>query len=196
MSLRNETRYYPSANAPVNPVQSAMNRITGFPPIAPARPRILILGTMPSVESLERRQYYAHPRNAFWKIMGALLGFPADAPYRQRTTALSRSGIALWDLLHSCERSGSLDTSIVKTSQRLNDIARILRPPTSVAAVFLNGNKAKALFQRYLRMNSLQTEPPWNVCGLPSTSPANARMKFDQKLAAWQKILDYLETRT
>lgn len=124
--------------------------------------------------------------------MGMLLGFAADAPYLQRTTALCRANIALWDMLKSCERRGSLDTSIIKASERLNNIDKILKPPTTVTVVFFNGKKSKALFQRYCCMNPLQANPPWDLCELPSTSSANARMKFAQKLAAWQKILDYL----
>ena len=142
--------------------------------------------------SLQRKQYYAHPRNAFWKIMGGLLDFPPDAPYRQRTAALRRAKIALWDMLQSCERRGSLDGAILKASERLNDIDTMLKPPNTIGAVFLNGKKAGALFRRYLRLNWQQAQPPWDTLALPSTSPANAGMSLAQKYSAWEKILDYL----
>ena len=125
--------------------------------------------------------------------MGELLDFPSDAPYRRRTAVLRRSGIALWDTLQSCERPGSLDGAIVKASERLNDLNTILEAPNTVAAVFLNGKKAGALFRRYLRLNRQRKRAPWDVFELPSTSSANARMSFAQKRSAWKKILDYLD---
>ena len=164
-----------------------MNTVTGFPPILPRRPRILILGSMPSVESLRRQQYYAHPRNAFWKIMGRLLGFAPDLPYYRRVAALRRTGVAVWDVLESCERDGSLDAAIVSVSEKPNAIARMLDEKTSIAAVFLNGGKADSLFRRHVRPGTALV-----ATRLPSTSPANARLSFEQKLAAWQVIRDCL----
>ncbi len=164
-----------------------MSKVTGFAPILPRRPKILILGSMPSVESLRRQQYYAHPRNAFWKIMGALLGFAHDLAYRRRVAALRRAGIALWDVLKSCERDGSLDAAIVRASEKPNAIAQMLDAQTSIAAVFLNGKQAGGSFRRHLQTG---VEPA--IIQLPSTSPANAQLSFDRKLAAWRGIRDYI----
>ena len=164
-----------------------MNKVTGFPPILPPRPRVLILGSMPSVESLRRRQYYAHPNNAFWRIMGALLGFAADLPYHRRVAALRRANLALWDVLKRCERDGSFDAAIVPSSEEPNAIAEMLDRCTSINVVLLNGRKAGASFRRHLRTVSTP-----ETLELPSTSPANARLTFEQKLAAWRVVCDYL----
>ena len=164
-------------------------KVKGFPPILPDRPRILILGTMPSIESLRQKQYYAHPHNAFWKIMGALLGFDPAIAYPRRVAALRRAGIALWDVLRRCERSGSLDAAIVRASEEPNAIAAIIGGSAGdgVAAVFLNGGKAATLFRRHVC-----TDAPAEIIQLPSTSPANARLTFEQKLAAWNTMRRYL----
>ncbi len=164
-----------------------MSKIKSFPPILPRRPKILVLGSMPSAESLRRRQYYAHPQNAFWKIMGALLGFEPGLPYHRRVAALRRANVALWDVLKSCERDGSLDAAIVTASETPNAIAEMLGARTSIAAVFMNGKKAAASFRRHLPADAAPA-----TVELPSTSPANARLTFEQKLAAWRVICDYL----
>ncbi len=166
-----------------------MSKVTGFPPILPRRPKILILGSMPSTESLRCREYYAHPKNAFWKIMSALLGFAPDLAYGKRVAALRRANIALWDVLKACERDGSLDAAIVPASEKPNAIAAILNEKTSIAAVFLNGKKAGASLRRHLRL-PIDAAP--DTIELPSTSPAHARLTFEQKLAAWRVICDYL----
>ncbi len=180
-----------------------MNKITGFPPILPSEPKVLILGSMPSVESLRRRQYYAHPKNAFWRIMGALLGFDPDLSYPRRVAALRRANLALWDVLKCCERDGSLDAAIVPSSEEPNAIAEMLARRTSINAVLLNGKKASASFRRHLQAaqrseTGLKTgsetglEAGPEIIELPSTSPANARLTFEQKLAAWRVVCDYL----
>ena len=165
-----------------------MNTITGFPPILPREPKILILGSMPSAESMRRQQYYAHPQNAFWKIAGTLFGFAPDLPYRHRVAALRRANVALWDVLESCDRAGSLDTAIRRASEKPNAIAQILNEQTAIAAVFLNGKKADSLFRRHVKIGARLP-----LVQLPSTSPANAQLSFEQKLAAWNVIRDYVE---
>ena len=165
-----------------------MSKINGFPPILPSLPKILILGSMPSIQSLQRQQYYANPQNAFWKIMSSLLGFANDIPYQQRTVALRQANIALWDVLKSCERDGSLDTAIVPVSEKPNAIAEMLNQKTSIIAVFFNGKTSAKLFSRHLQIN-----PPPEIFELPSTSPAHARLTLEQKITAWGKILNYLQ---
>ena len=90
--------------------------MSGFPPIIGGEPRILILGSMPGIKSLEAVEYYAHPQNAFWWIMAQLFELDLRADYPQRCRALIRAGVAVWDVLHDCERPGSLDSSIVRLS--------------------------------------------------------------------------------
>ena len=150
----------------------------------PRRPRLLILGSMPGAASLARGEYYAHPQNGFWRVVAALTGAEADAPYSRRTAALRARGIALWDVLAECERPGSLDSAI--RNERRNDVAGLLERFPSIRAVGLNGGKALAVFRREV----LPHLPPQrganlHVAALPSTSPAHARMTLAQKREAW-----------
>ncbi len=164
--------------------------ITGFPPIAPDRPRILILGSMPSNESLRQQQYYAHPRNAFWKIMGQFLGFEASQDYEQRIMILKQHHIALWDVLKRCERQGSLDSAIKRASEEANDLAGFLRNHDSIKAVLFNGEKSETSFNRHIRPelhHSRVTDT--RFVRLPSSSPANAQLKFEEKYAIWHQAL-------
>ncbi|HEU4418288.1 MAG TPA: DNA-deoxyinosine glycosylase [Planctomycetota bacterium] len=161
----------------------------GFPAIASRQARVLILGSMPGVRSLAAGQYYAHPHNAFWHILGALCGFTPGAPYRERTRQLRAHGIALWDVLQSCERPGSLDSSIVRTSMRTNDFATFLARHRRIGLVLCNGSTAFSLFTTRVRP---ELRPPWNglhCIRMPSTSPANAGLRVPQKLAAWRAVL-------
>lgn len=159
----------------------------GFPPIAAPGARILILGSMPGRASLAAGQYYAHPRNAFWPIMGALLGFDPALHYPERAARLAAAGIALWDVLHACTRPGSLDTAIDRDSAEPNDFAAFLAAQPGIHHVFFNGAAAAALFRRHDHL------PPGAVSTrLPSTSPAHAGRNFAEKLAAWEAVADAL----
>ncbi len=151
--------------------------------------RVLILGSMPGEASLAAQQYYAHPRNAFWPIMGALLGFDAALPYVARLTCLTRSGIAMWDVLAACRRSGSLDSAIEADSIEPNDFTAFLRDHTGVRGVLFNGGAAEMLFRRQV-LPSLPDEFAVLPCTrLPSTSPAHAAKGFGEKCAAWRIAL-------
>ena len=159
-------------------------RIRSFPPIAGRDARVLVLGSMPGRRSLEARQYYAHRQNAFWRILGALLGFEATAPYAARVRALGRARIAVWDVLHSCVREGSLDTMI--EDEAANDFSAFFRSHRAISHVFFNGTKAEASYRRHV-LDAIDI--PLRYRRLPSTSPAHAAMPFARKLAAWRAIL-------
>lgn len=165
--------------------------LTGLPPLADSGARVLLLGSMPGAVSLHQQQYYAHPRNLFWPIMANLAGFNADLPYPEKTQALINSGAALWDVIGSCQRSGSLDSAI--RDEQVNDFAGFFRCHPELAAIGFNGAKAWQSFKRYVL--PLQIVPQ-HVCfiTLPSTSPAHAAMSFDAKLAQWQQLRVYLRS--
>ena len=122
----------------------------GFPPLLGHFPDTLILGSMPSVKSLEHQQYYAHPRNAFWPIMANLLSFDATLPYEQRCDLLKQHNIAVWDVLKACQRKGSLDQSINNDSLVLNDFNTLLKTHSSIKRLFFNGTKAEVVFKKVL----------------------------------------------
>src|ERR1700741_635073 len=116
-----------------------MRPLYGFPPIARRDARVLVLGSMPSVASLAAREYYAHPRNAFWPIAGELLGFDPRGPYARRKRALTDAGIAVWDVVGSCRRKGSLDAAIDERSIRVNDFAAFLAKHPGITRIRFNG---------------------------------------------------------
>ena len=160
-----------------------------FAPIAGRGARVLILGSMPGAASLQANRYYAHPHNAFWRITGALLGFDPAAPYAVRKKALVSAGIAIWDVLHSCVRPGSLDARIVLDSEIANDFRAFFRSHPGVTHVFFNGAKAEASFRRHVLPGLPETATALRYTRLPSTSPAHASLSFGSKLAAWRAIL-------
>lgn len=167
---------------PVTPDSS----ISCFPPIADRRARALILGSMPGKESLRARQYYAHPRNAFWMIMGDLLGAEPELAYKTRTTILKAAGIAVWDVLASCTRASSLDADIDPATLVVNDFAAFYRAHPHITQVFFNGAMAEKF---YLKHVSFTAHPNVHFQRLPSTSPAHAGMPYAQKLHHWQAIM-------
>lgn len=164
-----------------------MLRIHSFAPIARSDARILILGSVPGVESLKTQQYYAHPRNAFWEIMDALCGAARGLPYEQRLKRLQGAGIAVWDVLHSAEREGSLDSAILHAIP--NDLAGLLKACQSVELIALNGSYAAATYKRYARI-TVDPRASLRVVTLPSTSPANARVTVQHKIAVWRNALE------
>jgi double-stranded uracil-DNA glycosylase len=164
-----------------------MPRIASFNPIASESARILILGSMPGVMSLAAKQYYAHPRNSFWKIMSAILGFPETAAYEQRIAALKHAGIALWDVLHSCVREGSLDADIEAGSAKANNIQALLRRHPGIEIVCFNGAVAETCYKRLIVPTLKNAHPKY--MRLPSTSPAHAALSFEQKVAAWRAAI-------
>lgn len=165
-------------------------RLTSLAGVIAPDCRLLVLGSMPGAASLAAQQYYAHPRNAFWPIMGQLFGFAADLPYAERLTQLRARGIGLWDVLQSCERQGSLDSAI--RAEQPNDFASLLQQQSGIRALAFNGAKAAQSFRK-LVLPRLQTQPLPALLNLPSTSPAHASVSCAEKLAAWAEVLTYLD---
>jgi TDG/mug DNA glycosylase family protein len=162
-------------------------RVRSFQPIADANAEVLVLGSMPGVVSLRAQQYYAHPQNAFWRIIGELLGVDADASYARRVKALKAARIAVWDVLESCVREGSADAMIEDDSLLANDFRTFFAVHTRIQRVFFNGAKAEACYERHV-LRQLETQSIV-YSRLPSTSPANASVTFADKLDAWRAIL-------
>ena len=160
----------------------------GFKPVAAADSRVLILGTLPGPASLEKRQYYAQPRNAFWPIMGELVGAGPELAYGQRLRKLQESGIALWDVCRSAYREGALDAAIVPGSIVPNDLGRFLRSHTAIRLICFNGQTAGKLYLKLVLPGLAETRRDIHCETLPSTSPAYAAMRFEQKLARWQVV--------
>lgn len=157
-------------------------RIHAFEPIVGHDPKILILGSMPSVASLDIQEYYGFGRNQFWQIMGEIYGFDRDDPYMYRQMKIREHGIALWDVIESCERKGSLDANIVDASY--NDVVGFIRMHPTIRKVILNGSKARDVYRRQFAFLLQDIES----MALYSTSPANA-ISYKKKYRQWQAAL-------
>lgn len=167
-------------------------RWQGLPPVASEGTVVLVLGSFPGAASLRAQQYYAHPQNHFWKILQALWPqhpLPVAGPehYAQRCDWLLARGLGLWDVYASCEREGSLDTSI--RNPQVNDFARLLGRCPRLAAVAHNGAESFRHAPAVLDSLSAKQKTQLQAVRLPSTSPANASWSFDRKLAAWAAVL-------
>ena len=163
-------------------------RLQGFPPIADRRARVLILGSMPSAASLAAGEYYAFRHNQFWRIVGAIAGIAHDAPYTRRKAALRRRRIALWDVVASCVRPGSLDSAILAHTIRANDFTGFLAAHPAIRRICFNGRLAETAWRRHVAP-TLPESRALEYCLLPSTSPAHAGLRFEQKLERWSAAL-------
>lgn len=159
--------------------------VRSFPPISAPGARLLILGSMPGIASLEAGQYYAHPRNAFWPIMGQLFGAGPDLPYAERAARLQSQGVAVWDVLRLCVREGSLDSNI--RDEVPNDFAAFFAAQPGIVRILLNGGKAATSFRRHA---AYLLPPGAQAITVPSTSPAHAARSLDQKLTLWRAALE------
>lgn len=159
--------------------------IKSFEPIVDKDCRILILGSMPSVKSLEKHQYYGNKQNHFWKIIYELFNEEFDDDYERRKTFLLKHHVAVWDVLKSCDRKGSSDSKIVNPVP--NDFDAFFRQYPNIKSVFFNGSKAEELFKKMVEAE-LNIRKDILFHRLPSTSPANA-VKYKDKLEQWKIIL-------
>lgn len=165
-----------------------MKHCLGFNPITSVNPKWLVLGTMPSVESLNQDFYYAHPRNAFWPIMASLVNMPANT-VEDKIALVNQASLAIWDVLHSCDREGSLDSAI--KNPQANDFEAFLNRYQSVHTICFNGKKAEQLFKRFvLKKQDIHKNIQYVV--LPSTSPANASVTPEDKRLFWQEKISHL----
>lgn len=152
---------------------------------------MLVLGSFPGKKSLQERQYYAHPQNAFWSIMRELFGVHGE--YEDRCEQLTQCNIALWDVAAAAERPGSMDADIRLNKVIANDFDSFLRQHADIVLIAFNGKKAEQLFHR-LVLPDVAGVP--RIVGLPSTSPAYASMSFDAKLNAWRSTLKLAQQDT
>lgn len=159
--------------------------ISGFEPILGAAPRVLVLGTLPSVKSLEKRQYYGHPQNGFWKIMAVLVD--ATGNYDNRRAAVMRARIAIWDVLGASVRPGSMDADIDIGTAMPNPLVELVAEQTSIRKICFNGQKARQLFDRLVGSSALREGVALET--LPSTSPAYAAMPLEEKTRRWHRAL-------
>jgi hypoxanthine-DNA glycosylase len=158
----------------------------GLAPVARKDARVLILGSFPSVISLERQEYYANPRNQFWRIMGQLFEFEPGLPYPVRCQELLGHGIALWDACESAQRSGSLDAAIDPESVVPNDLIPFLEEHPRIELIAMNGRTAAGIVDRLMLGQPLLRYRRL----LPSTSPAHAAIPIAEKVLAWSLVRD------
>jgi len=170
-----------------------MSEVYSFAPVSSPQARVLILGSMPGKRSLEMQQYYAHPQNAFWRIMAELFDFDPDQPYLARMEHLRNWGVALWDVLAACTRESSLDSDIVESSIIANDFPAFLSQHPLIGHIYCNGARSFQSFLRHVRPELSDKKLEIPVIRLPSTSPAHAAMDFQAKLDAWSIISDSID---
>lgn len=155
---------------------------TSFPPISNPNVTILILGSMPGDKSLELQEYYGHPRNRFWTIISSIIKSNLLISYPDKIALLHQSNIALWDVVQQANRKGSLDTAI--KNELPNDLEAFIQNHQQLKIIAFNGRKAEALFDKYF-----ERKAEIKYISLPSTSPANAGISWDNILKAWIQIL-------
>lgn len=158
-------------------------RIECFAPVARGDARLLILGTMPSVESLRQSFYYSHSRNAFWPVMAQVLGEKLPETAEEKKELLIRHRIALWDVVHSCVRPGSLDSDIREAQP--NDFAGVFERCPGIEKILFNGASAQKLYEQKVR--AMPEGCAWEK--MPSTSPAYT-LKFEKKLELWRRGME------
>jgi TDG/mug DNA glycosylase family protein len=160
----------------------------GFEPIARSDATTLILGSLPSQLSLQSGEYFGNPNNVFWKIMGELIDAGPENSYDVRVQRMIAARFAVWDVLRSAVRPGSLDANIDGATAKANDFNKFLQEHTQIERVCFNGQKAAALFERLVIRKGASWNERLSLVTLPSTSPAHASMSFEEKLSEWSVV--------
>ena len=171
-----------------------MTEVQSFVAVADKNAVVLILGSMPGVESLRQQQYYAHPKNLFWDMMGEMFGADRDLAYAARLEVLRKNRVALWDVAHRCARRGSLDANIETATVVPNDFAALFRDCPHIRHVFFNGQKAADLYRRLVVPGLPEDKKQIEYITLPSTSPANASIPAAIKRQQWQSVKQVLDS--
>ena len=161
---------------------------TGFAPIAAPDANVLILGSLPSQLSLQKQEYYGNPQNAFWRVMGELFGAGPDLTYTNRARTLQQNGIAVWDVLKSSVRPGSMDAAIDLSTARPNDFPAFFDAHPDIELVCFNGKKARELYERLVAPQIGGNIDKLEYKSMPSTSPAYASMSFEEKVRQWSLV--------
>ncbi|MBP1932042.1 DNA-deoxyinosine glycosylase [Ammoniphilus resinae] len=166
-----------------------MYEVQSFEPIIANESEVLILGTMPGEQSLQKGEYYANTRNQFWKIIYSIFDIKPDVEYKEKILFLKSKRIALWDVVDMCERQGSLDSNI--KNEKPNNITSIISQYPNLRCVIFNGSKAHELFKKHIGLKVLE---PLVYKTLPSTSPVPGKYvkSLDEKIDQWKVIKDYL----
>ncbi|MFH1321812.1 MAG: DNA-deoxyinosine glycosylase [Bacteroidota bacterium] len=167
------------------PNQENIMGINSFNPIVNERSKVLILGSMPGKDSLNKKEYYGNKRNMFWNLMFGILKAGQTENYEEKKMMLLNNNIALWDVLASCDRVGSQDKNIKNAA--VNDFGAFYRKYSNISVVFFNGKNAYKYYQKLVGFNNKRI-----FKSLPSTSPLNTRYKFNKKKEKWAMIKDYL----
>lgn len=162
-----------------------MNNCKSFKPSVDSASKILVLGSMPGVKSLEEQQYYAHPQNRFWRVLGIIFNEPKlhEFDYELKLKTLLKHNVALWDTIRYCERKGSLDSDI--QNEVPNDLRKLLEKYPNIKTICLNGNKSYSTFKKYFP----DLFGKYNCHKMPSTSPANARYRLEDLSREWSCVL-------
>ena len=168
---------------------------SGFPPIVAPESRVLVLGSLPSVKSVEKQQYYGHPQNVFWRIMGELFGFDRTMPYPDRVATLRENRVSVWDVLAASVRPGSMDAAIDEATARPNDFNRFFEDQAGLRRVCFNGKAAARLFTKLVAPTIEKGSNTIEFKTLPSTSPAYASITFAEKLEQWRVVRDAAESQ-
>ena len=163
---------------------------SSFPPIFSSKATILILGSAPGTESLRVKQYYGHKRNSFWKIMGEIFEFNYEISYEKRENLLIANNVAVWDVIKSCKRKGSLDSKIKQKSIEINDFSNFFNQDNKIRMVFFNGALPEKEYIKRVIPNLPKELKNIPYMKLPSISPALATLKYEDKLEKWKVIKD------
>lgn len=161
---------------------------TGFAPIAAPDANVLILGSLPSQQSLQKQEYYGNPQNAFWRVMGKLFDAGPEVAYKDRALMLQENGVAVWDVLKSSVRPGSMDAAIDLSTARPNDFPAFFAAHPDIELVCFNGKKARELYERLVAPQISGSIGKLEYKSMPSTSPAYASMSFEEKVRQWTLV--------